>query len=136
MTEFDNPRDVWDARYRCEEYIFGTKPNAFLMSQENRLIAGSRVLAVADGEGRNGVWLAQRGCNVCAVDISSVAVEKAKKLAVDRRVEIEFVIADLMEWKWPEAEFDAVVCIFIQFASPRIRKKCSMVSGVLYDPAV
>jgi SAM-dependent methyltransferase len=123
MAEFDNPRDAWDARYRSEEYIFGTRPNVFLTSQRKLLVAGSRVLAVADGEGRNGVWLAQRGCKVSAVDISPVAVEKAKKLAFDRKVDIEFVIADLMEWEWPEAAFDAVVCIFIQFASPRMRKK-------------
>jgi cyclopropane fatty-acyl-phospholipid synthase-like methyltransferase len=123
MAEFDNPRDAWDARYRSEEYIFGTRPNAFLTSQEKHLVAGSRVLAVADGEGRNGVWLAERGCKVCAVDISPVAVEKAKKLALDRKVDIEIVIADLMKWEWPEAAFDAVVCIFIQFASPRMRKK-------------
>ena len=81
------------------EYIFGTRPNAFLTSQEKHLVAGSRVLAVADGKGRNGVWLAERGCKVCAVDISPVAVEKAKKLALDRKVDIEFVIADLMKWE-------------------------------------
>ena len=123
MAEFDNPRDAWDARYRSEEYIFGTSPNLFLASQEKHLTAGRRVLAVADGEGRNGVWLAQRGCRVCAVDISPVAVDKAKKLALDRTVDIDFVIADLMEWDWPDAAFDAVVCIFIQFASPKMRKK-------------
>lgn len=123
MAEFDNPRDAWDARYRSEEYIFGTKPNAFLASQEEHLAAGTRVLAVADGEGRNGVWLAQRGCKVCSVDISPMAIEKAKKLAVDRGAHIDFAIADLMEWEWPEAAFDVVVCIFIQFASPRMRKK-------------
>jgi SAM-dependent methyltransferase len=123
MAEFDNPRDAWDARYRSEEYIFGTRPNAFLASQEEHLAAGTRVLAVADGEGRNGVWLAQRGCKVCSVDISPVAIEKAKNLALDRNVHIDFAIADLMEWEWPEVAFDVVVCIFIQFASPRMRKK-------------
>jgi SAM-dependent methyltransferase len=123
MAEFDNPRDAWDARYRSDEYIFGIEPNVFLASQEKYFTAGSRVLAVADGEGRNGVWLAQRGCKVCSVDISPVAVEKAKKLALDRNVHIEFAISDLMEWEWPEAAFDVVACIFIQFASPRMRKK-------------
>jgi len=123
MAEFDNPRDAWDARYRSEEYIFGTRPNVFLASQEKYLAAGARVLAVADGEGRNGVWMAQRGCKVCSVDISPVAVEKARKLALDRGVDIEFAIADLMEWVWPPGAFDVVVCIFIQFASPRMRKK-------------
>ena len=123
MAEFDNPRDAWDARYRCEGYIFGIEPNVFLASQEKHLTTGARVLAVADGEGRNGVWLAQRGCKVCSVDISPVAVAKAKKLAIDRKVHIEFAIADLMEWEWPAAVFDVVACIFIQFSSPRMRKK-------------
>ncbi len=123
MAEFDNPRDAWDARYRSEEYIFGTRPNVFLATQEKFLTAGARVLAVADGEGRNGVWLAQRGCHVSSVDISPVAIVKAKKLALVCEVHIDFAVADLMEWEWPEAAFDAVVCIFIQFASPRMRKK-------------
>ena len=123
MAEFDNPRDAWDARYRSDEYIFGTRPNVFLASQEQYLAAGTRVLAVADGEGRNGVWLAERGCRVCSIDISLLAIEKAKKLAVDRGVDVEFAVADLMEWAWPQAAFDVVVCIFIQFASVRMRKK-------------
>ena len=123
MAEFDNPRDAWDARYRSEEYIFGTRPNVFLASQEKYVVAGARVLAVADGEGRNGVWMAQRGCKVCSIDISPVAIGKARKLALDRGVDIEFAIADLMEWVWPPGAFDVVVCIFIQFASPRMRKK-------------
>jgi SAM-dependent methyltransferase len=123
MAEFDNPRDAWNARYRSEEYVFGTRPNVFLASQQQYLVSGAHVLAVADGEGRNGVWLAQRGCKVTSVDISPVAVEKAKKLALDRKVDIEFAVGDLMEWDWPETAFDAVVCIFIQFASPRMRKK-------------
>ncbi len=123
MAEFDNPRDAWDARYRCDEYIFGTRPNVFLTSQDKYFQAGTRVLAVADGEGRNGVWLAARGCNVHSTDISPVAIEKAKKLALDHKVSIEFSVADLMQWQWPKAAFDVVICIFIQFASPGMRKK-------------
>lgn len=123
MAEFDNPRDAWDARYRADEYIFGIRPNVFLASQDQYLAPGIRVLAVADGEGRNGVWLAERGCKVCSVDISPVAIEKAKKLALDRNVDVDFEIADLMHWDWPAAEFDVVACIFIQFASPRMRRK-------------
>lgn len=121
-AEFDNPRDAWDARYRTDEYIFGTAPNVFLASQGQFFQSGNRALAVADGEGRNGVWLAERGCKVRSVDISPLAIEKAKRLAAARNVALDFEIADLMEWGWPEAEFDAVVCIFIQFASPRMRK--------------
>jgi SAM-dependent methyltransferase len=81
-----------------------------------------RVLAVADGEGRNGIWLAQQGCEVLSVDISPLAIEKARKLAEQRRVSVQFECADLMRWQWPQGDFDAVVCIFIQFASPAERK--------------
>ncbi len=123
MAEFGNPQDAWDARYRSEEYIFGTQPNAFLASNAALFARGTRVLAVADGEGRNGVWLAEQGCAVRSVDISPVAVAKARKLAMERKVAIEFEVADLMHWAWPHAAFDVVVCIFIQFASPRMRKK-------------
>ena len=81
-----------------------------------------RVLAVADGEGRNGVWLAQQGCEVVSVDISPLGLDKARKLAAQRNVAIEFQCADLMTWAWPREAFDAVICIFIQFATPAERK--------------
>jgi cyclopropane fatty-acyl-phospholipid synthase-like methyltransferase len=121
MAEFDNPREAWDARYRGTEYVFGTRPNLFLASQERYLAPGTRVLALADGEGRNGVWLAERGCEVHSVDISPVALDKAQKLARERNVHIDFEIADVMQWDWPQAAFDVVAAIFIQFASPRMR---------------
>ena len=123
MTEFDNPREVWDARYGGSEYVFGTRPNLFLASQDHYLAPGTRVLAVADGEGRNGVWLAERGCKVRSIDISPVAIEKAQKLALERNVHIDFEIADVMQWEWPGQAFDVVACIFIQFASPRMRSQ-------------
>lgn len=123
MAEFDNPREVWDVRYGGSEYVFGTRPNLFLASQDRYLAPGTRVLAVADGEGRNGVWLAERGCRVRSIDISPVAIEKAQKLALERNVHVDFEIADVMQWDWPEQAFDVVACIFIQFASPRMRSK-------------
>jgi SAM-dependent methyltransferase len=80
------------------------------------------VLAVADGEGRNGVWLAQQGCEVLSVDVSPIAIEKARKLAAERGVQVQFECANLMKWDWPQQSFDAVVCIFIQFATPAERQ--------------
>lgn len=120
---FDNPRESWDAKYATEEYIFGTAPNVFLASEAARFRPGDRVLAVADGEGRNGVWLAERGCDVLSVDISPVAVEKARRLAARRGVRLAFEIADLGAWQWPREAFDAIVCIFIQFATPTERAR-------------
>ena len=119
---FDDAREFWDKRFATETYIFGTEPNAFLTSHRALFERGMRVLAVADGEGRNGVWLAQQGCDVLSVDISPLGIEKARKLAQQRQVSVRFECADLMQWQWPQGEFDAVVCIFIQFASPADRK--------------
>ncbi|MDN5925991.1 MAG: hypothetical protein L0I29_02810 [Hyphomicrobiales bacterium] len=65
----------WDERYNRADYLFGTKPNAFLVSRAFRLEGGMRVLAVADGEGRNGVWLAEQALEVVAVDASSVGLQ-------------------------------------------------------------
>jgi cyclopropane fatty-acyl-phospholipid synthase-like methyltransferase len=120
---FDDAREFWDARFDTDTYIFGTEPNVFLSSHKALFKPAMRVLAVADGEGRNGVWLAQHGCEVSSVDISPLAVDKARKLAALRQVSIQFKCADLMDWQWPQSEFDAVVCIFIQFASPHERKR-------------
>ncbi|HUF21401.1 MAG TPA: methyltransferase domain-containing protein [Burkholderiales bacterium] len=120
---FESPRESWDAKYATDEYIFGTAPNVFLASEATRFRPDDRVLAVADGEGRNGVWLAERGCQVLSVDISAVALEKARRLAGQRGVSLAFEIADLGIWQWPREAFDAIVCIFIQFAAPAERAR-------------
>ncbi len=107
--------NIWDQRYNCDDYHFGTEPNAFLSSQRHTLKPGMKCLAVADGEGRNGVWLAQQGLEVVAVDSSAVAIAKAKKLAAERGAQVKFETIDLLQWQWPVAEYDVVVGIFIQF---------------------
>jgi 2-polyprenyl-3-methyl-5-hydroxy-6-metoxy-1,4-benzoquinol methylase len=115
----------WSARYRDagDDYLFGTAPNKFLAAQAQYFGAGVRVLSVADGEGRNSVWLAEQGCTVTASEISSVALEKAAKLARGRRVAVDFVQADILQWDWPQAAIDAVVGIFIQFVGPVEREQ-------------
>ena len=115
----------WSARYRDagDDYLFGTAPNKFLASQAERFSAGMKVLAVADGEGRNSVWLAEQGCAVTATEISPVALEKAAKLARGRHVAVDFMQADILAWTWPTAAFDAVVGIFIQFVGPAERAR-------------
>ncbi len=113
---------VWDQRFAATEgFVFGTEPNQFLVRQATRLTPGMKVLAVADGEGRNGVWLARQGLNVTAVDGSRVALGKAERLARERGAHIETVCADLVTWDWGANQYDAVVAIFIQFAGPRLR---------------
>jgi SAM-dependent methyltransferase len=120
--------DFWDARYATADYIFGTAPNVFLASQAGRIRPGVRALAIADGEGRNGVWLAERGLAVHSVDVSPVALDKARRLAAERGVEVEFEQADVLDWTWPDAAYDLVVAIFIQFAPPPGRDR--IIAGI------
>ncbi len=110
----------WDERYSQagEDYLFGADPNRFLSGQANYFHPGMRVLSVADGEGRNGTWLAQQGMAVTALEISPIALAKARRLAALRKVSVDFVQADALTWSWPSAAYDAVVAIFIQFATP------------------
>ena len=111
----------WDGIYAEPHYVFGTAPNVFLASQKAWLKPGQRALAVADGEGRNGVWLAEQGLDVLSVEYSAPAVEKAKKLAQERGVKLAFQVADALTWDWPVNAYDIVAAIFIQFASPAER---------------
>ena len=115
--------NLWDRRYGGADYLFGEEPNAFLQRQNHRLRPGWTALALADGEARNGVWLAQQGLSVLSVDSSAVAQEKGRRLAAARGVSLDFQLEDLEHWKWPERQFDLVVAIFIQFAGPSLRTR-------------
>jgi len=119
MSEFER----WEGRFAAQDYVFGKEPNAFLKAQASLLRAGESALALADGEGRNGVWLAEQGLVVTAVDFSPAAQKKARKLAQERGVSIDTQIADLVDWNWPESRFDVVAAIFIQFCGPDERER-------------
>ncbi len=118
---FANPRETWDARFSNDEYIFGKEPNVWLAQHANLFKPGMRVLAVADGEGRNSVWMAQKGLQVDAFDISPVGIAKAKKLAQQQGVEVNFSVHGVEDYPWTTGDYDAVVAIFIQFADPETR---------------
>jgi len=107
--------DFWDRRYQTagRGFIYGVEPNTFLVRQRHRLERGWSVLAVADGEGRNGVWLAGQGLRAHAVDQSAVGLQKAMRLALDRGVTLTTTCADLTTWDWPVGAHDAVVSIFL-----------------------
>jgi SAM-dependent methyltransferase len=113
----------WDTRFAGEGYHFGTEPNVFLASQEKRLRPGMSALCVADGEGRNSVWLARHGVRVTAFDISPVGVEKARRLAREAGVTVDYSIADINTWNWEDAQYDLVAVIFIQFLAPAERAR-------------
>lgn len=112
---------MWDERYAREDYLFGTEPAAFLKAQAGHLRPGLEALAVADGEGRNSVFMAAQGVATTAFDASPVAVEKARRLAADRGVEVAFHVADVEAWAWEPARYDLVVAVFIQFQGPEAR---------------
>src|SRR5271170_3429728 len=111
----------WEARFGVPSYIFGKAPNAFLKAQAHRLRAGGKALSVADGEGRNGVWLAAQGLDVLAIDFSPTGLDKARALAAERGVELRTELADVTNWRWPASAFDVVAAIFTQFVSPAER---------------
>jgi len=114
MSEFER----WDGRFAVPEYVFGTEPNAFLVAQKELLPKRGRALAVSDGEGRNGVWLAEQGLDVLSIDFSPAAQAKARALAQARGVTITTELVDLARFDWPEAAFDVVIDIFTQFFGP------------------
>ena len=119
QAEFDR----WQQRFSAPGYVFGTAPNAFLKAQAHRLRKGQSALAVADGEGRNGVFLAEQGLDVLSIDFSSAAQDKVRKLAAERGVTLRVEQADVINWTWPANTFDVVAGIFIQFATPAERDK-------------
>lgn len=119
--------EIWSARYQAtgDDYLFGTEPNRFLAHRANLLLTGQNALSVADGEGRNSVWLAEQGLEVTAVELSAVGLAKASKLAAGRGVRVGFEQADIMAPDWPPerhtSTYDWVVAIFIQFVGPEER---------------
>lgn len=123
--------EFWNTRYSEPGYAYGTAPNAFLVSHAHLLKPQMRALAVADGEGRNGVWLAEQGLAVWSVDASDVGLRKAQTLAAERQVVLHTKVANLFGWAWPEASFDVVVSIFAHFPpGERARMHASMLRAL------
>ena len=120
MSGFENPLATWNARFDREDFLFGEEPNAFLRAQAHRLRPAGSVLCVADGEGRNSVWLAEQGFAVTAFDFAPNGVAKARRLAQRRGVSVNYRIADIYDWPW-DTRYDAVVAVFIQFLPPERR---------------
>ena len=114
---------TWNRRYAGDEFLFGTEPNAWLREHVGSLPTAGRVLCVADGEGRNSVWLAQQRLVVDAFDVADRAVQKAQALARQAGVQVNHTVADCDGFAWPEAAYDAVAAIFVQFADPALRTR-------------
>lgn len=113
----------WEARFAAPGYAFGKEAAAFLKAHASRLPASGKALSIADGEGRNGVWLAERGLDVHAIDFSPTALQKSRALAAERGVTITAERADVTTWRWPTAAYDVIAAIFIQFVTPAERSE-------------
>ena len=120
---FEDPAGTWNRRFDQDDYLFGTEPNAWLREHAHHWPPNSRVLCVADGEGRNSVWLARQGLRVDAFDIAAVGVAKARRLAASQGVSVDFQVADCDSFPWPAAAYDGVAAIFVQFADPALRAR-------------
>ena len=121
---FDDAKEFWNKRFDREEFIFGKEPNEYLVLQaKTYLKPNQKVLCIADGEGRNGVWLAKQGMQVVGFDVSDIALEKAKQFAKDHQVAIDYSLSDTDSFDWQENSYDAVIGIFIQFAEPQMRAR-------------
>ena len=106
-------QQFWDQRYSTPGFVYGTEPNRFLVEQVMHLPVGARVLCLADGEGRNGVWLARQGFDVTSVDVSPQGVDKARRLATQMGVVLNTEVADVTEFDLGHAQWDAIVSIFL-----------------------
>ena len=102
----------WDQRYNKRVYVYGKQPAKFLAENFSYLEANSKVLDIGMGEGRNAVFLATKGHQVTGIDISSVAIKKALKLADENGVKIKTVLATATKYKFPVNSFDAVICFY------------------------
>ena len=119
----------WELRYQStgDDFLFGVEPNEYLVSKKKLFQAGQTAICLADGEGRNSVWLAGQGLKVTAVELSVTALHKARSLAAARQVCVDFQHGDMLDSQWPDCSehnrYDWVIAVFIQFADPEQRQK-------------
>jgi SAM-dependent methyltransferase len=126
---------MWDERYATDKFVYGTEPNDFLMARTDQLKPG-RVLCLADGEGRNSVYLAKLGFDVTAVDLSAVGLEKAQRFATENGVEITTVHADLNDFTIEPNHWDNIVSIFCNLPTPLRSKVHAAAAPGLTDGGV
>lgn len=120
-TDINQKAARFNARYSEPGYHYGTEPTEFVAAQKALLKPGQMALVPGDGEGRHGVWLAEQGLDVTSFDPSSVGMEKARKLAAERGVQIEASVGDLLSWDWRENSVDVVVLTYVHVA-PETRR--------------
>lgn len=130
MADKGQPFD-WEQRYRAEPQLFDTKPSELLVNHRHYLQSGMTVLAVGDGEGRNGVWLAEQGLHVTSVDIAPTALARAEEFARQRHVELQTLCIDILDWEWPQRQYDIVTSIFVHMPSTPVARLHQAMAGAL-----
>ena len=113
----------WNTRFGGDEYHFGITPSGFVAAQAHLLRPGTTALCIADGEGRNSVWLSQHGLRVTAFDFSPVGVAKARRLATRMGVQVDHLEGNVNDWDWGARQFDLVAAIFVQIMTPPERSR-------------
>jgi SAM-dependent methyltransferase len=121
----------WDERYAGADYAYGERPNAFLHLLADRFRSGERALVPGDGEGRNGVFLAERGLSVETLDLSPLGVAKAQALAAARGVTLDARVADVLTWDWPVARYDWIALLYLHLVEPERRALHARVATAL-----
>ena len=123
-------REDWNRRYAEPGLLWSAAPNRFLVSEVNELAPG-RALDLACGEGRNAVWLAERGWNVVGVDYSDVALAKAAELAAERGVAVDLVNSDLLDYAPEQRAFDLVCVLYLQLPAAERRRILERAAGAV-----
>ena len=115
-------RGDWNARYGATDLVWGADPNRFVVAELEGRKPQGRALDLACGEGRNAIWLAEQGWTVTAVDFSDVAIERARKLAERRGVDVDWLCADLASYEPPEGTFQLVLIVYLQLPAAALRE--------------
>jgi SAM-dependent methyltransferase len=110
-------KNKWDERYDGKDYYYGTEANSFLIENSSVFSKGSRILCLAEGEGRNAVYLAQLGFEVTAVDYSQVGIEKIKALAIKNNVQVHTICADLNDFEIEPLKWEGIISIWCHLPS-------------------
>ena len=127
---------MWDERYSEAGFAFGTEPNDFLRDEFERIPAGGRVLCLAEGEGRNAVFLAQNGYQVTGMDSSKVGLDKAQQLANDKGVTITTQVVDLADYEFGEQQWDGIVVMWVHLPTPLRQQIHAQIAAALKPAGV
>lgn len=130
MSDTSKSSNMWDDRYSSADYAYGKEPNDFL-AQHYKKISGKKVLCLAEGEGRNAVFLASLGYEVTAVDLSAVGLKKAQQLATEKQVNITCIHADLGSFQLGEEQWDGIVSIFCHLPKAARTRLHHQIAGAL-----